>query len=127
MPSKLAFLTVNPVTITWFSPAWLWPSMLNPLLRPVASTMLCPAPAPTIDSGLGMTTSSWYVPAATSIVSLLAAAATAALMLAKQPPVPPGLTHLVAAIANPEVPRRNAAMNTMTDRTDDFDVCILVN
>ena len=42
MPSKLAFLTVNPVTTTWFSPAWLWPSMLNPLLRPVASTMLLP-------------------------------------------------------------------------------------
>src|SRR3954452_16229950 len=121
MPWKLAFLTVNPVITTWLRPAWWWPSISNPFDSPVASTMLCPAPAPTIDTGFGTTTSSWYVPAATLMVSLIDAAATAALIRAKHPPVPPGLTHLVAPNASPDVPKKHA-MNTRLDRRADFDL-----
>jgi hypothetical protein len=44
-----------------------------------------------------MITSSLYVPGATLMVSLGDAAETAALILEKQPAVPPGLTHNVVA------------------------------
>src|SRR6516162_538680 len=65
--------------------------------------------APMSESGLATVTSSLYVPAATSIVSLGAAAATAAPIVAKQPFVPPGFTHNVAAAAVWAIPASSAA------------------
>jgi hypothetical protein len=54
-------------------------------------------------------------------VSLLEAAATAALMLAKHPPVPPGLTHPVPASVRLDVPKNNA-MNASMARSHDVDL-----
>src|SRR5262249_3352657 len=65
------------------------------------STIVWLAPAPRMVKVLpdGSTTCSAYVPVATRMVSPDAAASTAPWMVAKQPPVPPGLTQRVAARA----------------------------
>src|SRR5579859_2145149 len=59
--------------------------------------MVLLAPAPCSVSDFVMVTLSLYVPAATVMVSPAAAALTAAWMDARHPPVPPGVTQLLAA------------------------------
>ena len=82
-----------------------------PLARPVASMMVLFWFAPMSESDLLTITSSLYVPATTLIVSLGAGAAMAAPIVAKQPFVPPGFTHNVAAAAVWAIPASSAAPN----------------
>src|ERR1019366_1661307 len=76
-----------------------------PLESPLAAMVVFSGLSPMRESGFWMWTSSAYMPAETVIVSPLLAAVTAAEIVVKQPDLPCGLTHSVAASAEVAIAR----------------------